>query len=295
VSKKNLLIIAQRVSPRIGGVETHIKETSKYLKNKFNLKIISQKNIEYKSIKYLGLLQIWFYFLRNIKLFFWADVIHIHDVFIWILPFRFLFFNKKFVLTHHGWEGKFPIPKKNIIYKKIFNKLANKTISVGEYINKFYKIKTDKIIYGGVNIPKSFVKKENLIIFLGRLDRDTGLLDFLEYCKKLKKYKIIFVGDGQLINKCKKFGQVTGFVNPDKYLEKAKIVFAGGYLSALEAMANKCLVITSFDNDLKKSYWLDSPFKSFINKKDSNIIKEAFEFAQKQSWDKIAKLYEKYY
>lgn len=147
-----ILFLARRVWPKIGGVEKHIGELSKVLKKKgHKVKIISEKDINYPNIKILGLLFIWFWFLRNRKLIEEADIIHCHDIFIWYLPFRFIYFKKPVYTTFHGWEGVWPIPLKNILIRRMANRLSSGTIAIGKYIEKFYGIKADIILYGGQN------------------------------------------------------------------------------------------------------------------------------------------------
>lgn len=144
-----ILFLTQHKRPHVGGVEKHVYEISKRLKVKGESVItISEEDIKYPHIKFLGLLNIWLWLFKNRKLIETSDVIHCHDVFIWYFPFRFLYPGKKVFTTFHGWEGTWAIPLKNILMKRLASKLSYKTIAVGKYIEKYYGIKTDKIIYG---------------------------------------------------------------------------------------------------------------------------------------------------
>lgn len=137
--------------PHIGGVETHIYEVGKNLKSMGHIvKTISEKDIKYPKIKFLGLLYIWLWLFRNRKLIERVNIVHCHDVFIWYLPFRFLYPQKPVYTTFHGWEGIWPIPWKNILLKRISNKLSWGSIAVGKYIEKYHGIKANKIIHGGI-------------------------------------------------------------------------------------------------------------------------------------------------
>jgi len=147
-----ILFITRRAWPDIGGVEKHVGEVARALKKKgHNVKVISEKEIKHPNIKIFGLLFIWYWIWKNHKIIINADVVHCHDVFIWYLPFRFLYPRKAVYTTFHGWEGVWPIPQKNILLKRIAAELSWGTIAVGKYIEKYYGIKTDKIIYGGQN------------------------------------------------------------------------------------------------------------------------------------------------
>jgi glycosyltransferase involved in cell wall biosynthesis len=144
-----ILFLVQHKWPHVGGVEKHVFELSKNLKVKGeSVKTVSEEDIKYPHIKFFGLLYIWFWLFQNRRLIQDADIIHCHDVFIWYLPFRFLYSGKKVFTTFHGWEVTWPIPLKNILMKRLASKLSVGTIAVGKYIERYYGIKTDKIIYG---------------------------------------------------------------------------------------------------------------------------------------------------
>lgn len=277
-----ILYITHYCFPHVGGVEKHVYEVSRLLKLRgHKIKIISEKDITFPKIKLVGLIYIWHWFFKNRHLIRECDIVHIHDVFIWYLPFRFFYPYKKVITTIHGWSGKIPIP----LYQKLLNKIACrlsfKTISVGEYVSKYFGIKPDYVIYGGVNTIKTFQdRKEKLIVFLGRLEKDTGVFEFIKRIEKYKNYKIVFIGDGSLSKLCGKYGKVLGFTDPSKYLSKASICFAGGYLSALEALNNKCILWTGYDNPLKKDYWSCFPYN----------IKSKL-----PSWKSVSNLYESIY
>lgn len=146
-----LLFISYYAWPHIGGVEKHVKKVVDELRQKgHKVKIISEENIKYPHIKFLGLLYIWFWLFKNRNLIKNADIIHIHDVFIWYLPFRFLYPRKKVFTTFHGWEGHWPLRWRDILMKRMAAKLSVGSIAVGKYIEKYYGIKVDKIVYGGI-------------------------------------------------------------------------------------------------------------------------------------------------
>ena len=146
-----ILFLVRNRWPHVGGVEKHIERIADRLQRKgHRVKIISEEDIKYPHIKFLGLLYIWFWLFKNRSLIKQSDIIHCHDVFIWYLPFRFLYPGKKVFTTFHGWEGIWPIPWKNIFYKRLAAKLSRGNICIGKYIEKYYGIKANKIIYGGV-------------------------------------------------------------------------------------------------------------------------------------------------
>ncbi len=325
---KNILFISHYFYPHIGGVEKHIYEVSKkLLKHNCRVTVITEKyhqelldveylegirilRFEFLKKRFLGLFDTWYKLYVNREYIREADIVHVHDVFIWYLPLRMLFFRKPIFATFHGWEGVYPIPFKNKFVRKLSVFLSKGNICVGEYIKKYYDISSDFISYGGVNAPNVTTPKiEKSIVFVGRLAKDVGLQTLLEVCDLLKTYNVEFCGDGDFRNECSKRGKVLGFVKPDKYLSKSLICFASGYLSILEGLANKCLVVAVFDNPLRRDYILLSPFKRWLiygdnpgvisesiknHLKESQLqrtIKESFAFAKSQTWQNVSDLY----
>ncbi len=277
-----ILFITRRYNPSIGGVEKHVEKiagelllqgheitviTHKYNKNLKATETLNGIKIirfEFPSKKIIGLLQIWYWMIKNITLLKKSNIIHVHDVMIWLFPIKLIKPKLKIYLTMHGWEGEYPIPLKNIILKKISNKLAHKTILVGKFIEKYYDVHGDKIIFGAVDIPKKKESKKEGLVYVGRLNKDTGLPILLAALEQNKKIKADFVGDGPLRKTCEMYGQVHGFTDPQPFLSKSKICYVSGYLTILEALANGCQVISAFDNSLRKDYLKMSPFKNWI-------------------------------
>lgn len=247
-----ILFIAKHKSPHIGGVERHLKAIGDRLQVTGNtITTISEEDIKPPRIKILGLLYIWYWLFKNRKLITGCNLVHIHDVFIWYLPFRFLYPTKKVYITFHGWEGKWPIPMWNILNKRLANYLCNGSIAVGKYINKYYGITATHIIYGGVNpklqitnkqsLPLRSNKLHNTIVWLGRQDEDTGINEFKKWLSKQKtKYIVKYV---------------TNDPNPEKYLRTAEYCVPSGYLSYLEAKSYGCKILTFANNPLKEDYW----------------------------------------
>jgi glycosyltransferase involved in cell wall biosynthesis len=266
--------------------------------------------IEYPQKRGLGLIYIWVWLINHIDLIKKADVVHIHDIFIWYLPFRFLFLRKKVILTIHGWEGIYPIPINNIIQKRIASYLSSKKIIVGDYIKKYYKVNADFVTYGGVKRLNlnSITNSNKQIIYIGRLASDTGLEVLLDAYKLIKSrgYVINFCGDGPLRDECSKYGEVLGFVNPSRYLANSEICFASGYLTILEALVMKKYVVVAYNNALKKDYYLLAPFRNWIICGSNSLEisrkillrkvknkKDAYNWSKNQTWGKLSSLYQK--
>jgi len=326
----NILFLTRYFYPHIGGVEKQVLKLSQelikrghqvtiitlkhdsHLKNQEIVSKIKIIRIPYLKIKYFGLLSIWLWLLKNIKLLKQADIVHSHSVLIWYWPFRLLLPKKPVYVTFHGWEGIYPIPKKNILIRKIDAFLAWKNITIGDYVVKHYRIKADKIMYAAVDLPKQQSQKKDYrrLIYVGRLDPDTGLEKILQALSYLKGFTIDFCGGGPLADECKKFGMVHGFVEPNLFLAKAFICLSPGGASILEAFTYKCLIITTYNNPVKKDYLLMTPFASSIIVKETPSalaqaikyysqhpsaaqakINQAYAWVKTQNWEQAVKLY----
>lgn len=281
--------------PEMGGVQRHLLEVGKLLvKQGHQLEVITSSQgvsinpreiildiqisrFSYPKIKLLGLLVIWWKMLSFCKLAAAADVIHVHDVMLWSFPLRILFPRKNWVLTMHGWEGIYPLPKKNIFLKKLAGKMANKVVCVGEYISQHYGVACDRVIYGGVDANlfkrKTAIKKKSAslkIVFVGRLNDDTGvklILDGLSPAKS-EKFTFYFAGDGPLKVECEQSGQVLGWLQEKELAElmsQADLVVVGGYLSALESLSVGCETVAIANNPIKKDYWLNSSLVDWMH------------------------------
>ncbi|OIN89867.1 hypothetical protein AUJ59_00565 [Candidatus Beckwithbacteria bacterium CG1_02_47_37] len=316
--------------PHVGGVEKQVLELSRRLvkqgdqvtvvtsrhegglaksETKDGIKIIRFTPL---AIKYFGLLSIWWWMIKNRHLFKNADIVHAHSVLIWYWPLKILMPKKPVYVTFHGWEGIYPIPKKNILIRKIDALIARKNITIHDYAAKHYGVKADKIMYTAVDVPtkKTFVKDYHRLVYVGRLDADTGLPKILKALDYLKNFRVDWCGDGPLAGECGQYGLVHGWVDPAPFYRQAFICLSPGVTSILEAFTYHCLVATTYNNPVKKDYLLMTPFKNWIVVKSSARylakaikfyaknrvlaqmkIKAAAQWVKTQNWEAAVKLY----
>jgi glycosyltransferase involved in cell wall biosynthesis len=279
-----ILFVSKYYLPRVGGVEKQVAQLSERIVKKGNsatvLTTLYDKSLRRKQkingvyilrvnfprIKYFGLIYIWVWFVFHTNLINKFDVVHFHGDFIWYWPLRFLLPAKPVYVTFHGWEGIYPVPLKNKLIRKIDALLAWKNIAISGYLEKWYGFKADDVSYTAVELPKTtiFKKDKKRLLYVGRLDKDTGLPLILKTLKLLMGFKVDFCGDGELRAECAKFGEVHGFTDPSPFYEKAYICLSPGVTSILEAFTYKCLVATTYNNPLKKDYLLTNPFSKWI-------------------------------
>ncbi|MBT3512297.1 MAG: glycosyltransferase family 4 protein [Candidatus Pacebacteria bacterium] len=335
-----ILQITPFYEPRLGGVETHVRALNKelikeghqvsVLTQRYDKNLLSQETIDQVEVNRIDLersysnkliekLGIWQQVAKKSALLLKADMIHVHDVYWWLLPLLPLFWSKIY-LTFHGWEGQFPVPLKNKLARWCWSKLALKTIHVGDYIQDFYWDKPDLVIYGGTEfLSKRSIKKMGKklkIVFVGRLEAENDLKKYLLLAKKLKAsldVEITWVGDGAYREDCLRYGRVTGMVkNLGKYLAGADLVWSASYLSILVAQARGKIVCALYSHQLKEKYLESYPGANYmlVESNEEKMRKQIMElvetptvfnqysqraqqWAQEQTWAKVANQYQR--
>jgi glycosyltransferase involved in cell wall biosynthesis len=353
---KRVLFVCARFFPDKGGVEKHVFELSKELIQKgFIVDVLTVSSdaeipptttigdinvfrIKAFSRGFLNRLYVNFRFILNISRFRGSDIIHFHDYFpVWgwnliNVFFIKILFNKKFYVTFHGWEGNYP-PKNSIIFKRrLVDKLSAGSISIGHYVNKWYKTCSRHVSYGAVSSPevkclrKPVIPEENSkkiqFLFIGRLESDTGILQYLNQLEELfnhrDDYELTICGDGSLFLFISEMIQsfsykiyMKGFIDDiDSSIKSADFVLTSGYLGILEALSHGKPVIAVYDNKLKRDYLTMMPRQKdmFLICDDSvkivdilniddkvltNMVNLGSKFALSQSWSEMRKKYEK--
>lgn len=346
-----ILFIVPRFHPELGGVEKHVYCVAEKLTKSGN-EITIMTSTDRDDLKsneringieiyrnnlpnldkhsrisvFLRLGKMMLFLLRHFTLIKSHDVIHLHDpvAFLWVIPI-IPFLGKRIFITFHGFEG-YPVQQINKIIRKMAEKFTRGNICVGDFIHKWYGTKPTFTIVGGVEVNKKIQNNssDESAVFVGRLEQDTGILDFLDCLYILKNNHGIdlplhICGDGSLRSKVIQSAKdhsirivLHGFVeNVMPYIVRSRYAFVTGYLSILEAMYCKRPVFSIYDNPLKKDYLYSIPETDTLMfvagsspelaDKIYNVIKsdeyvkpileKAFTFANNQSWDKIAHTY----
>lgn len=339
-----VLFFTRSFYPHIGGVETHVREVGKRLVELgHSVTIVTEEQFstsEEISAKLTGNLDgikiyripiavsekqkkytIWRWLWEHKVLLEEADVIHAHDVFFWYLPFRFRYPFKKVYTTFHGYETVFPPQKNAIRLRKLSEKLSAGNICVGDFIKKWYGTHPTFVTYGGVAKSEPahsewhIANRKLRISFMGRIEKDTGVAEYVNFLALLHKNKVDFsftaIGEGSLKERFREFGETVGLVEkPELYLKRSDIIFASSYLSMLQALVHKKLIIAFYDNPLKKDYLLMSPFADYIIAEATpeeafkklkhfilnpnrlkKMITEGSEWAGEQTWEQVTDLY----
>lgn len=328
-----ILFLSPSYAPKLGGVEIHAQRvaeilaaqghevvvlTTSHAPHLPSKEVLSGVKVVrapfFASNKKLGM---WRWMATQFREIITADIVHVHDVMWWLAPFLPFLFWKPIHLTHHGWEGQFPVPTKNKLQRWLWARSARSLTHIGAWIQEFYWEKPDLILYGGsddVDLPKS-VSDSHPIVFLGRLESENDVSLYIHAAKIIKKklphQQFLFVGDGSLRAEAEKVGKVTGMVpDPAQYLQNARIVWSASYLSMLQAQRAGKVVGAMYSHDLKKRYLETYPGRSamilhFDPQKFSELCIDmlqnvserkkkqqvAYAWASQQTWKKVAEQY----
>lgn len=338
-----IVFFARNFYPHIGGVEKHVLRISEILVKKHQVTVITEKTDKndpdeeiYKNIRIKRIsinsteknkkYEIWRYLFQNFEVLRSADVIHVHDVFFWYLPFRFIFWRKKVFMTFHGYEGDSLPSKKAIFSHHIAERLSKGNICVGDYLRKWYGTKPDFVTYGAVDKMHSDAQMtfgtSIKALYVGRLAPEAGILDYLVMLRVLKNkglnIRLTVLGDGVQRKRAEGLAKkyqlnvvFKGFVkDTERFLPGTSLVFTSRYLGTLEAMNYRKPVFCIYNNEIKKDCFVLSPFGDFIyhsnnpsdlggkllssleNKKERQIrIDFGYNYAHKQTWEKLTKKY----
>ncbi len=336
-----VLFLSRFFYPHIGGVEKHVLEISRILKKKdFDITVLTEqlsktskegiiegikiRRIDVGKDDWFKKFRIWREIWKNKDLIRQSDVIHCHDVFFWYLPFRFIYPRKPVYSTFHGYEGNNLPSKKAIFAHKITEKLSRGNICIGDFLRKWYGTKPTHITYGGVEIPNSKlqINTKYKILFLGRLEEETGIMEYLKALELLKNngydLELTVLGDGSLRKKSERFCKVNnlktvfkGFSKDvNKFILQSNYVFVSRYLGILEAMAARKFVFTQYNNAIKKDYLKMTPFAKFISisanseellkniefyfkhtKEREEMIDKGFNWVKNQTWEHLEEVY----
>lgn len=330
--KKTILFLTRLYHPHIGGVENHVRILTQELLNKGYQVVVLTEQFE-PGLKRTEIIDrvkvvripigpnslvkkfyIWKWVVFNAVFFYRFDIVHVHDVFFWLYPLLPFGFYKRSAITFHGYEG-FPIKKSWIIQRKIAEFTTKGSICVGDFMKKWYFARPTYVTYGGVRLTRENAKvSSQSAVFFGRLDDQTGILQYIKAYKIIKKkypkFILTVVGEGSLGSKIPDDVNILGFQeNVEDLIASNRFVFVSRYLSMLEALVQKKEVIAVYNSPIMKDYLEMSPFKkyvqiardendivNFVRKSiekgtDTNKIDKGYYWASRQTWNKVCDFY----
>ena len=343
----HVLMIAERIPPAVGGVERHVEGLARTLVERgYEITLVAPARApdlpaegEIAGARVLRIprtgrthrdyVGAWCWWARHRSILGQADLIHFHDVYSllhWFGPARFLCLSRPSFLTYHGYEMLHPIPFRARFYRQLATRLVRGYITVGDYLNRWFRLRPQAVTYGAVTLPPRVAPPSTSpsAVFVGRLDHDTGIDIYVRGLGLLQRQHnrslpLTVCGDGPLREEIEMLAKeesidatFVGFTSdPAPYLSRASIVLASGYLAMLEAMAHRRPVLSVYHTPVKADYLHSMPGagKTFTisgspqelagqldvllsGQRDiSPQIEAAFRFAADQSWGKLAQMY----
>lgn len=284
-----ILFVSDLYYPHLGGISEHIFHlANEFEKMGHNIRILTGNmegtfrpdeyrviRIGYgKKVKYngsIGRVTLGVEILKLKKIIKDFDVVHAHGGLSPTLPILALCFSKKtnFLTFHATFDRCLPYKLCNRQFKSLFNRIDGKIAvskTAKESFSRYFP-GDYKIIPNGIDIKRFHPmnnKRENTILFVGRIEKRKGLeylLDALRYVKKeIKDVKLLIAGERyanykiEFPEEIKENIVFLGFVKPDKLPEiySSSNVFVSPAIGnesfgivLLEAMASGTPVIAS--------------------------------------------------
>jgi glycosyltransferase involved in cell wall biosynthesis len=329
-----VLFLCHYYSPHVGGVEKHVAEISRILSSRHKITIVTEQQEDNLPLveTISGGIQLvripqadcrsmssrWRWWGQHLNLLLTADVVHIHDVFFWLLPWRLIFWWKKWFITFHGYEGSQAPNWKQRLWHQLAGRLTNGSLAIGAWHERWYGMRTTAISYGAVVADQpNKTAAEPRAVYIGRLSADTGIMTYLEalaWLQKIHRFRLSLdvYGDGPDREMCEKYAKQHQLpVNwhgwqplASRELSTALIAFVSRYLAILESLAAGVPVIAHYNNNIKRDYLRLTPFSPWISIGHSaqeiglailraeKLPSEAQSWARQQSWNKLSKVYE---
>lgn len=332
----NILFITPSFYPHIGGVEKHIEKIGEILQKQHTLTVLTEaaeedlpadevwKGIQVKRIPLGNITEsqkkwkLWNWILHNRQWLSQFDLIHIHDVFFWVIPLLF-FRHPRLYMTFHGYEGSEAPTLKQKMWHQLAAKVCRANICIGGFHEKWYGIHPTMTSFGAVEASKLKTIKTDRIVYVGRLHEDTGILTCIKALVGTG-YQLDVYGDGPQRQMAEDLARQLGVEavfhgfdsNISQRLSTYKVVFISRYLGILEAFSQQVPIIASYNNEIKFDYLTLTPFHQWISilsssddvrrrlldildgkRKTDSAVKSGYAWAMKQTWGKLAQQYEK--
>jgi len=321
IGQKTVIHLARRSDPDIGGVESHLSHVLPELeKLGFNAVILNERTLQ-KNLAWVPShkLAIWLGMLFRLPILWRASILHVHDVFWWLLPLLPLLWWKQIFITFHGYESVAGPSLRQRFWHRLAAWITRGNICIGRFHEAWYGVKSKSISYGAVGIAekKSKCSQNKQAVFIGRLALDTNFRTYVEaiYLAKQKGTQISLAvyGEGSERAWAEVYAKrhhldidFFGFVpNAISHIEKYSCAFVSQYLAILESLAAGVPVVACATTKFKKSYLQDTPFASWITLATTPAeIVTAFSnrtlpsaraqaWSRAQSWKKLALQYQK--
>jgi glycosyltransferase involved in cell wall biosynthesis len=338
-----ILMISENYLPTVGGVTRHVSSLSRQLVSRgHEVNIFCSNRLRPKrlTIDHLEGVRVFRFPLAaerfhaalqdHKQLFSKVDIIHVHDFhpcLRYIFPVCAEMPNLPVFVTFHGHEGRFPVDPNIRRLRQACWKLALGTVNAGRFIEEWYDTPADLTLYGGIDgelLTDSAKLPDNYeFVFTGRLEEDNPIEIYLRALQLLQEQGIpvsfTVCGGGSKESAIRQLAESLEF--PVKMIaqtyevaclrNQARFIFAGGYLSILEAFAAGRVAFTAYHTPGRKSYILNHPAANEIllvggsgeelkdkilsvikhRELEETLIRRGTEFVNDCTWEKVCEAY----
>ncbi len=335
-------MVVSRYKPAIGGIETHVDKVVERLINQgHDVTILTSSHkqglpgFEHKGQERIiripygwekNPLLVYTWLLSHRRKMVGYHLVHMHgteQILMWYLPL--ILFNVKTprFATFHGYERD-PIPFVFKFLRRIANRFVKGSICIGKFIPTLYGIRCDEVSHGAVDEHAIRTELREEIAYVGRLERDNGILHYLKAMKILKEnhrcpVRLHICGEGSLEEEVRNTAEsyeidikMHGVLSdPIEVIARSSVCFAAGYLSILESLSVGTPVVgiskTSLRQEYLKSIKTEGAPISIQTTSEGVAIESAkllrnptyakqlskrgHEFASEMTWDSVVNLY----
>jgi glycosyltransferase involved in cell wall biosynthesis len=277
-------MISARYKPSIGGVERHIEGIASKLTDKgIRVTVLTtshemglpraESNQEADVIRVpfrweMNPFLVCLWMIANRRKFRQYDIMHAHDIMplLWCISLKMVYPSKPLYVTFHGYE-KDPVPMRFKILRRIAVKFVRACLCIGQFIHELYGTKCDEDSLGAVDSNHWVPQPRKGLVFVGRIEPDTGISYYVQALDILKTEYGIAVelkvcGSGSLRNDLAELASARGlqvtFLGPVSkpmgIVNGCSICLAAGYLSILEAMSLGLPVVGVAKTPLRSHY-----------------------------------------
>ena len=297
----NVLFLAPRFHPDVGGVERHLLGLSRTLTARGHHVFVvtpgeGPSREEFEGITILRFsrarsrpartrvgrlvenVRMWPRILRLLRGVPPPDLVHGHDfAFLWGLPAvvgRFGWTPR--YVTFHGIEGDVAAGWA-VLGRRVSAALANGKICVGTFMDRWYGTRADAVTFGAIDgepVPPDYPSRTTDILYVGRLSSDVALDRYLEGLERVAKsgerVRWVLYGEGPLGTWIRTEGARRGLDirlegvthEPERVFARHEIALAAGYLGILEAIQAGCFVVALARSPLREDYYRSHPCAS---------------------------------
>jgi len=336
-----VIFFVRRYWPAVGGVERHVQFLTAALKEQspsteitiiteqYDSRLAKQEVFQGREIHRIPVSQseknrkneVWDWLTAHSDVVKSADILHIHDVFFWMLPNLFSFPRPKIFITFHGYEPPGPPTWKQRVWHQLAELGTEANICVGGFHPKWYGVTPTITTFGATQSTvdaaqvsaASSSSSTKRYVFIGRLEEDTGIWSYLESFERIpdKDLELDVIGEGPLRQQLENFVKQNKlrvtflgarFVSAQTY-QKYTASLVSGYMTILESLAVGIPVISTYASSLKYDYLAATPFADWISiaaageeldlaiSLPKQVSVNAKNWVAEQSWEKLVKQY----